>query len=56
VPTAIDVEAEGLNFRKISKIQQKKIEELTLYLIRQNKKLEAFENELNTLKKKIPQQ
>lgn len=37
VPSAAEVEAQGIEVGQIAKIQQEKIEELTLYIIEQNK-------------------
>jgi len=60
VPSAKQVEAEGISVGEMAKIQQEKIEELTLYIIQQDKelkeqnkkieKLEQQEKELNDLK------
>ncbi|WP_430410637.1 hypothetical protein [Kordia sp.] len=43
VPSAEVVEAEGINVGEMTKIQQEKIEELTLYIIDQNKRIEKLE-------------
>ncbi|VXB91761.1 conserved exported hypothetical protein [Flavobacterium sp. 9AF] len=43
VPSAKQVEEEGVSLGEITKIQQEKIEELTLYIIEQNKRIEALE-------------
>ena len=43
VPSAKQVEAEGINVGEMAKIQQEKIEELMLYIIAQNKRIEALE-------------
>lgn len=50
VPSAKQVNANGLELGEISKIQQEKIEELTLYLIEQKKQLEKQDNEIKELK------
>ncbi|MBC8755164.1 hypothetical protein H2O64_10805 [Kordia sp. YSTF-M3] len=57
VPSAKTVETEGLNLGDITKIQQEKIEELTLYIIEQNKNiedqqriLESQQEQLNEMK------
>ncbi len=50
VPSAKQVEAEGIEVGQMAKIQQEKIEELTLYLIGQNKQLEKQQQEIDELK------
>jgi hypothetical protein len=57
VPSANEIESQGLDVGDISRIQQEKIEELTLHLIEQNKLLKAQQkaidnltNEVNALK------
>lgn len=52
VPSAKTVENEGLSLGEIAKIQQEKIEELTLYLIDIQKKLNTQEAEIKSLKEK----
>ena len=47
VPSAKQVKEEGINVAEMATIQQEKIEELTLYIIAQNKRLEALEAKLN---------
>lgn len=47
VPSAKQVEEDGLSLGDISKIQQEKIEELTLYIIEQNKRIEALEAKMS---------
>ncbi len=49
VPSASRVEEDGLNLGDISRIQQEKIEELTLYIIQQNKRLKLLEEKIETL-------
>lgn len=44
VPTAEDVKKNGLNLSEIARIQQEKIEELTLYMIEQAKKIKILED------------
>tara|TARA_B100000683_G_scaffold277617_1_gene337360 strand:- start:456 stop:1445 length:990 start_codon:yes stop_codon:yes gene_type:complete len=51
VPAAEQVEEEGMSLSQITTIQMEKIEELTLYLIQQQKEIEALKKELNNLKK-----
>jgi hypothetical protein len=43
VPSAAQVKEDGINVADMAKIQQEKIEELTLYIIAQNKRIEALE-------------
>jgi hypothetical protein len=50
VPSAAQVKEEGLALGDMSRIQQEKIEELTLYIIAQNKRIEALEAKMNTTK------
>jgi hypothetical protein len=53
VPTAAQVESDGLSLGDISRIQQEKIEELTLHLINQNKLNEKQQSEIDELKKLV---
>jgi len=48
VPSAKQVKEEGIELGEMAKIQQEKIEELMLYIIQQNKRIEALEAKLNT--------
>lgn len=48
-PSASEIEAKGLSLGEITKIQQEKIEELTLYLIEQNKELILLRKRVNSL-------
>lgn len=48
VPSAAQVKEEGIELGEMAKIQQEKIEELMLYIIQQNKRIEALEAKLNT--------
>lgn len=52
VPSAEEVQKEGIDLGDNQAVLLKKIEELTLYIIEQNKRLEAVEKELKQLKKK----
>ncbi|WP_298421622.1 hypothetical protein [uncultured Kordia sp.] len=47
VPSAATVEEEGLSLGEITKIQQEKIEELMLYVIMQEKRIQALEAKIN---------
>ena len=50
VPSAKSIEKDGLDLGKMDATLLKKIEELTLYLIEQNKKIDNLQAELTTLK------
>jgi hypothetical protein len=50
IPSAKEIEQEGIEIGNITKLQQEKIEELTLHLIEQNKKLDKQEKEISELK------
>ena len=50
IPSAAEVEAEGVELGTISSKLLQKIEELTLYVIAQEKRLQIMESELQTLK------
>ncbi len=50
IPSAAEVEAEGVELGTISSKLLQKIEELTLYVIAQEKRIEALEAENNMLK------
>jgi hypothetical protein len=50
VPSASEIAASGINLGEMSKIQQEKIEELTLYIIEQNKINEKQAKEIAELK------
>jgi hypothetical protein len=59
VPSAKEMEAEGLNLKEMNLLLLKKVEELTLYLIMQNNtnaqlklKVESFQNDLKELQSK----
>jgi hypothetical protein len=53
VPSACEVEANGFEVGDMARIQQQKIEELTLYIIELNKKLEAQDKKMQALEAKI---
>jgi hypothetical protein len=53
VPTEEQILSEGLDVGNIAKIQQEKIEELTLYLIDLNKKLDLQEKKIRELENNI---
>jgi trimeric autotransporter adhesin len=52
VPSAEVIAKDGLDLGKMDATLLKKVEELTLYLIEQNKKIEVLQNELTILKAK----
>lgn len=47
VPSAKQVNSEGISLGEMAKIQQEKIEELMLYIIQQNKRIEALESKIS---------
>jgi hypothetical protein len=51
VPSATEVETEGIDLGEMDKILLQKVEELTLYIIEQQKQLEVLKKELELLKK-----
>jgi hypothetical protein len=53
IPSEQEVTANGANIGEMVKLQMQKIEELTLYLIEQNKKIEQLEIQNNELNNKI---
>ncbi|MFC4739769.1 hypothetical protein ACFO3U_07145 [Flavobacterium ponti] len=52
VPSASEIEEKGLMLGDMTKIQQEKIEELTLYLIKQNKEIEELKAQVKILLEK----
>lgn len=52
VPSAAQVKEEGIALGEMTKIQQEKIEELTLYLIQQSKQIEELKAQVKELQKK----
>jgi len=53
VPSAEDVVCSGIDMAQMDATLLKKIEELTLYMIDQNKKIEAQQQEIEQLKKQV---
>jgi hypothetical protein len=53
VPSAKEITENGLELGEMAKIQQEKIEELTLYLIQQNKELTKQNSEIEELKAQV---
>lgn len=52
MPTAAHVAENGMQLGELNRILLEKVEELTLYIIEQNKKIEALQSEVETLKTK----
>ena len=52
IPSEAEVQKNGINLGEMDSKLLQKIEELTLYLIEQNKKIESMEKELKELRKK----
>ena len=52
VPAAAEMEKNGINLGEMNMVLLKKVEELTLYLMEQNKQLQAQQKEIELLKKK----
>jgi hypothetical protein len=50
IPAAAEIESSGMNVGEMSRLQQEKIEELTLYLIEQQKLATAQQREIDELK------
>ena len=55
IPSAVEIEKDGLKLSRVMKLQMQKIEELTLYLIEQKKKTTRLEKDIDALleKKKL---
>ncbi|MFW0737006.1 hypothetical protein [Flavobacterium sp. T12S277] len=53
VPSAKEIVENGLELGEMAKIQQEKIEELTLYLVQQNKKNEQLNKDIQELKRQV---
>jgi hypothetical protein len=50
IPSEVEVAKEGVNLGEMNKLLLKKVEELTLYLIEQNKQLQNQQKQINELK------
>jgi hypothetical protein len=48
VPSAKEIKEKGLELGEMSNILLQKIEEMTLYIIEQNKRIEALEAKVNS--------
>lgn len=53
VPSAEEIAVNGIELGEIAKIQQEKIEELTLYVIEQNKLAEQQQQQIDAQQKQI---
>ncbi|MCJ8212048.1 pyocin knob domain-containing protein [Mucilaginibacter sp. RS28] len=53
IPSAQEIETNGANLGELVKLQMKKIEELTLYLIEKDKKDQKQQHEINRLKQQV---
>lgn len=53
IPSAKEVEKDGQDLGEMNRLLLKKVEELTLYLIDQNKKFESQQKEIDSLKEKL---
>lgn len=53
MPSAEEVNREGFEVGELTRLQQEKIEELTLYIIELNKKLQAQEKRMQALEAKV---
>jgi hypothetical protein len=51
IPSAEQIQKDGLNLGEMNKLLVKKVEELTLYLIEQNKRIEKLESQIKTQQK-----
>ena len=56
MPSAKEVEANGIALGETNKLLLKKVEELTLYLIEQNKKITAQNQKIEAMDRKIRKQ
>lgn len=50
IPSAKDIQDNGIELGEMSNLLLQKIEELTLYIIEQNKRIEALESQINEIK------
>jgi hypothetical protein len=51
VPSAAEIEADGVNLGEMNAILLQKIEEFTLYILQQNKQISNLQEQINELKK-----
>ncbi|TRW27266.1 hypothetical protein FMM05_01105 [Flavobacterium zepuense] len=55
IPSAKEIDLQGFEVAEMAKLQQEKIEELTLYVIDQNKTINNQQEQINELKKMVEQ-
>jgi hypothetical protein len=53
IPTALEVKESGIDLGEMNRLLVEKIEELTLYLIEQQKQIEQQQNQINKLQEKV---
>ena len=53
VPSALVMERDGLHLKEMNLLLLKKVEEMTLHLINQNKKIEALEDVIQCLTERV---
>ena len=53
IPSALEIETNGLSLGKMQNLHMQKIEELTIYTIEQNKQIESLENTVDHLQKQL---
>ena len=53
IPSENEVIKEGINLGEMNRLLLKKVEELTLHLIKKEKQLDALQNDLNKLKQEV---
>lgn len=53
IPSEKELKADGADVMELNKLLMEKVEELTLYLIQQNKNTEELKKELEALKEKL---
>jgi hypothetical protein len=49
IPSAVEIEKDGINLNQMATLQMKKIEELTLYILQQQQQMDALEERLKQL-------
>ncbi len=51
MPSAAEIEADGIDLGEMNRLLMEKVEELTLYLLQQDQELKALESKISTLEK-----
>lgn len=51
MPSAAEIEADGIDLGEMNRLLMEKVEELTLYLLQQDQELKALETQISTLEK-----